>query len=107
MAPKFTPIGERFLERIDKESETPCWLWTGKPLKNGYGFIGIGGRGGGNLYIHRFAYEFFIGPIPDGYDIGHTCHDEAAWLGLCAGGWTCKHRLCVNPSHLKAQTRQD
>jgi hypothetical protein len=56
----------------------------------------------GNLLAHRVSYEKFHGPIPQGMQIDHTCHNEAARLDLCAGGKTCIHRLCVNPGHLMA-----
>jgi hypothetical protein len=33
--------------------------------------------------------------------LDHTCHNEAAQRGECAGGWTCEHRACVNLDHLR------
>lgn len=39
--------------------------------------------------VHRYVYEFYFGPIPDGYTIDHTC-------GLTT---------CVNPLHLDAVPR--
>ena len=46
------------------------------------------------------AYLLFKGPIPDGLEIDHTCHNESQ----CLGGWNCFHRRCVNPTHLKIVT---
>jgi len=41
------PLAVRFESRIKK---TPtCWLWTGSKLPAGYGMIGAGGRGGGEM----------------------------------------------------------
>ncbi len=40
---------------------------------------------GENIMAHRWAYEHFIGPIPDGYQIDHKCG----------------HTMCVNPEHLR------
>ncbi|MDO8389701.1 MAG: HNH endonuclease signature motif containing protein [Actinomycetota bacterium] len=39
---------------------------------------------------HRFAYAAFVGDIPEGMEIDHTCRD----------------RGCVNPEHLELVTRQ-
>jgi hypothetical protein len=51
--------------------------------------------------VHRLIYEQAHGPIADGLEIDHECHnrDEA-----CPGG-PCRHRRCVNPAHLRAVRR--
>lgn len=86
---------ERFRRRLDVV-ESGCWLWTW-PLTNGYGRFG-------NERAHRWSYEHFVGPIPDGLDLDHLCHtaDES-----CPGGTSCPHRACVNPSHLEPVTRTE
>jgi hypothetical protein len=63
---------------------TPCWNWTGRCLPTGYP------RFGSNGYAHRWAYEHFIGPIPEGHSVDHRCHNHS----------------CVNPDHLRAATRR-
>lgn len=50
---------------------------------------------------HRIAYEAFRGPIPDGLELDHLCHNEDP---ACPGGPACPHRACVNPWHLEATT---
>lgn len=55
------------------------------------------------LYVHRFMYERFVGPIPDGYVVDHLCHNADQ---SCAGGSTCAHRRCANPDHLGAVTQR-
>lgn len=48
---------------------------------------------------HRAAYEVWVGPIPAGLEIDHTCHNVDPY---CRGGTGCVHRRCVNPDHLEA-----
>lgn len=93
-------VEERLLANLTKDDETRCWIWGKPEYKNRYPRIKIGDD---IPVAHRVAYEVWIGPIPEGYDIGHKCHDEAAALGLCAGGDFCIHHLCCNPEHLKAE----
>lgn len=70
---------EKFWSRVEKTDT--CWLWTGVIKAKGYG-------GFSNTFVHRWAHERFIGPIPDGYHVDHLC----------------RVRLCVNPAHLEAVT---
>lgn len=77
-----------------------CWLWTGS-LNKGYGKVELGG---GDVPAHRWVYERLVGPIPDGLDLDHMCHNEDP---TCAGGDTCPHRACVRPDHLLPSTRSD
>ena len=62
-----------------------CWNWTAAKTKAGYGLVGFRG---GLLYVHRIAYEEFVGPIPDGLTIDHLC----------------RNRACCNPVHLEVVT---
>lgn len=89
------PAIERFLSRIEIEDATdPCWTWTGKAgSQGGYGFF----RDRQRIYVHRWAYEFFVRQIPDGLTVEHLCHTRDM---DCPGGPTCPHRRCVNPEHL-------
>ncbi len=66
------------------EPNSGCWLWIGYICKDGYGIL----RG---RCAHRFAYEDYIGPIPDGLEIDHLC----------------KTRSCVNPEHLEPVTHAE
>ena len=63
-----------------------CWLWTAALNSRGYGSFANGK--GGSMPAHRFAYELFVGPIPDGLTIDHLC----------------RIRSCVRPTHLEAVT---
>lgn len=64
-----------------------CWEWQSPLDKGGYGRFWWNGRTG---RAHRFAYETFVGPLPDELDIDHLC----------------RNRRCVRPSHLEAVTEQ-
>ena len=56
------------------------------------------------VMAHRWAYEAFIGPIPDGYQLDHLCHTNDAG---CPGGPDCGHRRCCNPAHLEPVTASE
>lgn len=78
---------ERFDRSYSIIPTTGCWMWTG-PLFPGelYPFMGVDGST--MLRAHRYSYERFKGPIPDGLVIDHMC----------------THTWCVNPHHLEAVT---
>ncbi|HZO31102.1 MAG TPA: HNH endonuclease signature motif containing protein [Chloroflexota bacterium] len=50
---------------------------------------------------HCVVWEWTHGPIPDGLQLDHTCHNAAS---ACPGGKSCLHRRCVNPAHLEPVT---
>jgi hypothetical protein len=71
--------------KIDKTGE--CWLWTGATDGDGYGKV----RQGERLFsVHRLAYEQWVGPIPEGMVVCHTCdvtnccNPAHLWLGTSA-----------------------
>ena len=78
---------ERFEEKILR---TPggCWRWTAARVQDGYGQFKFNGRMVGS---HRFAYEQYVGPIPEGLQIDHLC----------------RNRWCVNPLHLEPVTQRE
>ena len=65
--------------------ESGCWLWTRSLQTAGYAQIMVDGVRG---LAHRFAYVAFIGEIPPGLVLDHSCHV----------------RHCVNPDHLRPVT---
>lgn len=71
-----------------------CWLWLGATMSNGYGQVAMS-MGSGNtkrhFSIHRWVYEFLVGPIPEGLDLDHLC----------------RVRNCANPEHLEPVTRSE
>ena len=85
--PKGEPL-KRFWSKVDKSGE--CWEWTSTRIpgwRGGYGRFWFEGK---NHLSHRFAYELANGPIPDGMEIDHKCHNRA----------------CVKPEHLRCATRK-
>lgn len=74
---------QRFWKRVDKTDG--CWLF-GRGV--GYGQFMVAGR---RTYAHRWAYEFEVGPIPEGSEVDHLCKTQA----------------CVNPAHLEAVTHRE
>lgn len=70
---------------VDRPDLGPCWLCASGVNWAGYAqFIASGSR----VAAHRWSYERFVGPIPDGLQIDHLCFV----------------RNCVNPSHLEPVT---
>ena len=78
---------ERFFCYV-KRGQPPdkCWMWQG-PRSHGYGlFRPI--KGGQKNNAHIWSHQYWVGPIPEGYQVDHLC----------------RVRLCVNPNHLEAVT---
>lgn len=65
----------------------PCWLWTAAVSGPGYGVFNLDGR---LVLAHRLAYEWEVGPIPEGLDLDHLC----------------RVRSCIRPSHGEPVTRE-
>lgn len=87
--PKRRPPIERWREQVEKTDA--CWLWIGAKQSGGYGrFKAEGGRAGKVVLVHRWTYEHFVGPIPDGLTIDHLCRNTS----------------CVNPAHMEPVTRE-
>lgn len=95
------PIAEALLERIEI-SPQGCWPWTGTLTKPGYGHLNTTEvmATGRTRLAHRLSYEEFVGPIPEGLELDHLCHDPR----VCWEGDNCQHRRCINPAHLAPMT---
>ena len=83
MDPIQLAVEERFLSFVNKTDE--CWIWTGCTMRVGYGQFSIDKR---SHRAHRVAYKLWVGEIPDGSVVHHTC----------------SVRNCVNPAHLQIVT---
>ena len=63
----------------------PCWVWTGRLNRNGYGRIRWAGK---EPVVHRLAYTLLVAPIPRTLLLDHLC----------------RNRGCCNPAHLEPVT---
>lgn len=88
---------QRLMER-SAPAPNGCLLYTGTLNNTGYGQISVDGS---LMLAHRAMYELTVGPIPDGMNLDHTCHNSDA---ACVGGSNCLHRRCINVEHLEPVT---
>lgn len=82
----------RIESRINKNGPNGCWLWTGKKSGDGYGHLKVQGT---QHTAHRLTYTMYVGEIPAGKVLMHSCDNP----------------ICVKPEHLtpgtQAQNIQD
>ncbi len=74
--------------KIEAESESSCWFWTGATQRSGSNHRAVYGRvcrSSERWLVHRWVYHLMVGRIPEGHDVHHRCEQT----------------LCCNPSHLE------
>lgn len=88
------PAIDRFLEKIERITESGCWIWTGSLNCANYGQFHDNdchlSAQRGQVLAHRWALNHFNGPIAKD---AHVCH-------------RCDVTECVNPDHLYAGSHQ-
>jgi len=78
---------ERFLAKIRKET-SGCWVWQAAYDAAGYGRFWLGRR---MQPTSQAAYRLFVGEIPQGLCVLHTCNNKG----------------CCNPAHLRLGTHAE
>lgn len=86
---KYDSLWDRLMSHTaEPENGQACWEHDGRlNKKNGYPVVNI--RVSNKVvhhYAHRLVYETIHGPVPEGHEVDHQCHN---------------HR-CINPDHLQA-----
>ena len=76
----------RFAAKIKQDGD--CWVWEAYKDRKGYGQFWHDGI---MWWAHRWSYAVFVGAIPFGKTIDHSCCNPS----------------CVNPSHLRILSRSE
>lgn len=79
-------FNKRFKDKLD--TRTGCWQWLGKTSDTGYVRVRWFGE---RAYLHRLAYNIFVGTIPHDLCVDHIC----------------RNRSCCNPQHLRLVTTKE
>jgi hypothetical protein len=84
------PAVDLFLSVMPEEPPPDgCWLWRGNTNGDGYGWFTTGRKPAKVLWLaHRVSYLHFIGSVPAGFEVTHSCDTPP----------------CVQPVHLVADT---
>jgi len=88
------PLMERMAGKIIADLEGGCWIWQGQTNCRGYGVIKTGSLVTNDRRMalaHRVAYEIWVGPIPAGLNVCHSCDVPR----------------CCNPTHFFLGTNAD
>ena len=87
---------ERFQSKVRRHPETNCWEWLAAVHhQTGYAQFWDGTKtpSGSNRTVlaHRWAFEEWRGPVPEGLECDHLC----------------RNRACVNPGHIELVTHTE
>jgi hypothetical protein len=71
------------------EGTSPCWIWTGRIHRDGYGQVKYRGK---NHYTHKLVHRLTTRTTPpDGHEYDHLCYVRA----------------CCNPAHIEIVSKQE
>lgn len=75
---------------LDVDPVTGCWIFLGRQIQ-GYGIISRKNSSGRwvSCTAQRYFFELYRFPLPSSLEVAHECH----------------RRSCVNPHHLRADTK--
>lgn len=80
---------QRHYAMTDRDPVSGCWNWTGSDQDaRGYSRFFVEGK---RMLVHRWAYTHFIGAIPAGETVHHSCVNPK----------------CSNPDHLEVMSLRD
>jgi len=97
----------RMIEYLTEDGD--CWVWTKACDTQGYGRMWGGDR---LISIHQEMYKIFIGPIPAGMVVMHSCDNPKCGrpMHLSAGtqkenleDMTKKGRRCIGDTHANSK----
>lgn len=77
-----------YWNKVNKETSTGCWEWTGSKCRDGYGLFKMNKQN--VLLAHRWSV-IFDGKDPSNKIVMHTCDNPG----------------CVNPAHLELGSQAD
>lgn len=78
----------RIEEKIERVTESGCWIWLGACQPTGYSVVRFNGKA---ARAHRVIYKIVFGSIPEGFELDHLC----------------RVRCCVNPHHMEPVTHTE